>query len=115
MSIENQNFEVYPGDTHNLKVTISNQDNDMKPLPLAGAEFTWKLFKEPYSVEVLSKTSEDDQIQIVSSSEGIVKVLITPADTTPLKYGTIYTHKLVVRDSAGQSVTVMTGNCTIKK
>lgn len=113
MTAENQNFSVYPGDTHRLAVTVKNSSSSL-PLQVTGAEFTWELFREPYHISAMIKTSEAGEITITNATDGTVEVLLKATDTQKLVFGRAYKHSLRMRDSDGEVSTVLTGKCIIK-
>lgn len=114
MPAEKQDIDLQIGDNHNVRVFIKDQGNGLQPLHLAGAEISWFLYKEPHHIELLSKTSEAGQIDIVTPSEGEILVKLLEADTASLKEGTTYTHRVVVRDSLQQRITVSKGQVIAK-
>jgi len=113
MTAENQHFEVFPGDSHKLVISIANYEDKLKPLNIAGASFTWILSKSPYNTAVLTKTSEDG-IKIIDPNLGVIEVSLLPTDTAKLKRGMPYSHQLKLKDSLEKGSTVTTGRCDVK-
>ncbi len=102
VTIENQSFIMYAGDTKNLEFELLNVD-------LNGSTLKWALKKSVYSVENILQKTETSGISIEGST---IRVKLDPADTETLK-GTHY-HELELTDSIGNVSTLATGLITIK-
>lgn len=104
MTVKNQNFEMYAGDTKNIEITISSVN-------LAGASVKWAAKKTIYdAVPALYKDTAGG-ITITDAAAGKFTIALAPADTADLS-GKYY-HEAEVTDQSGNVSTVTTGTITI--
>jgi len=108
MTSENQNFEMYSGDTHHLDITVRDADGAL--MDLTGATIEWGLYDQDGTVLVSKSTGSG--ITLTDPVNGVFRVTISPADTESL--GGIYRHEAQVTDLADQVATVTRGRATIK-
>lgn len=110
MSNDGQNATLYAGDNAVLNVSIIDENN--KPLPLAGASFSWILAASAGSAAVVTKTTGSAGVVVTHAPSGILSVYIGSADTTGLS-GAMW-HQLVMTDASSNVTTVMTGTISFK-
>ncbi|HMN10729.1 MAG TPA: BppU family phage baseplate upper protein [Bellilinea sp.] len=108
MTSENQNFEMYSGDTHHLDITVKNSNG--MPVDLTGASITWALYDQAGTIQV-TKTSESG-ISLTDPANGVFRVTLSPIDTDTLAGK--YRHEAEITDVLGQVGTVTRGTATIK-
>jgi hypothetical protein len=104
MAKENQNFEMYSGDTRYVNVTVLMPDGTS----LIGASAIWVLVKG--SNTILTKTVGAG---ITITSVNTCQIDIDPADTTGLSGS--YSHELEITDVDNHVSTTTTGTVLIKK
>jgi hypothetical protein len=111
MTTINQNFSMYAGDSKNITITVTNDDGTV--LNLTNATVKWALKKRVKStVNEIYKTTTDG-IVITDSLNGVIKINVTPNDTTNLSG--MYYHECEVTDQSGNVSTVTTGYITVKE
>ena len=107
MSVSNQNFTIYAGDTVAINLVIN--DAEGLPLNLDGVTLYWGL--GPVNVEpaTLVKTSVDE-IEIVGAGQATVH--LTPADTVNMRGQ--FRQEVRMIDLLGNIETLLTGIVTIQ-
>lgn len=99
MTMINQDFTMYSGDSKYLRFSIANVEN------LNDLTIVWGLRKNRYrKSEILTKTG--------TVIDGMVQIKLEPEDTEGIN-GTFY-HECEVTDLQGNVSTVFTGECTLK-
>lgn len=101
MTIENQNFEMYAGETKKVSFAITGGD-DL-------ATVTWGLAERPRLTLLLQKDSTTADVLVTPTQ---VTVLLSPEDTEDLHGG--YHHELVGVDNDGKIAWMSTGFVVIK-
>jgi len=114
MTVENQNFEMYRGDTKNLYILI--EDDDVGGyLDLTGASAVWSLY-DPNTDEILITKTTVSGIDIsVPYTNGELVIHMLPIDTQNLEPANYYFYEVEVTDAFDQIATVTTGYVHIKK
>jgi hypothetical protein len=106
MTVLNQNFSMFSGETK--YIAVANTKDDGSDLDLAGASITWTVKKRENSPDnVLSKETPE-----ITVSGNVLTIPLKPPDTEPL-LGTFY-HKCECVDQFGNESVLMTGMLTIK-
>ncbi len=110
MTVTNQNFKVYRGDTWILHVDLTEADGSPYD-PTLEAVIRWRLATSPHATEAeaLVRKSLGDGIAVV---EGGVDIILESGDTDQ-KPG-LYYHELKVWDE-GDVATAMTGNMVVRR
>lgn len=115
MTVENQNFTVYAGDTKFIKVDIKDGDTGLNITTLSGLYFRWVMWN-PYA-----GTFDNILIEKTTSS-GIEKVMdsyvlihLNPEDTEEILPANYYKHELEMTDLDGNVATISTGYITVKE
>ncbi len=108
MTDTNQNFKVYRGDSHSMRVALTQADGNPYD-PASGVTVRWRLAKSRYAndSEALILKEIDNGI---TGYAGGVEITLTKEDTD-LAPG-LYYHELKVEDGADVA-TAMTGNAVI--
>ena len=111
MTANNQNFQMYAGDSKNIVVTCRQEDG--KDLNLTGATIKWVLKKTVLAgTNDLSKATGSG-ITITDAVKGKFEIKLNATDTTSLLNS--YYHKAEVTDSSGNVSTVLVGNAKFDK
>lgn len=103
MSMLNQNFSMFAGDTKNLNFTITLTGT------IVGSTVVWGLIKD--GVVVLQKSTANGG-GITITGAGAFTVLLSPNDTVNLAPGT-YSHEAESTDGSGNVATLAAGECTL--
>lgn len=116
MTSEDQNFEMYAGESKVITVTVKDAAGAL--VDIGGASIEW-----------IAKRSEDDAVGLITKTtaagggitildqtthKGEFTITLVPADTQSLG-GASYYHEAEVTDIATDVSTVMRGIVTIKK
>lgn len=105
MTIENQDFTIYSGESRDVKMPIVREDG--VALNLAGASFVWVFKRTPQSPEnIVFKNGNT-----ISAGNFITRLEST--DTAGLS-GRYY-HECKVTDQNGNISTVFTGTVNVKR
>jgi len=102
-----QNFEMWQGDTKQLRISVTGSDN--AGYSLTGASLVYIVEVEPKSGSLIRKTTAND----VSISGSTVTVTLNPIDTLQLEG--LYYHEIQALDVLGRVATIMVGNVKINK
>jgi len=103
-------FEIYSGDSKNLLVTVTDENNN--PVNITGAQsIVWALISG--DKVILRKTLSSGEITIINGSGGIFKISIQAADTINLAGQYRHECRLVTAD--GASGLIFTGTVTVNK
>ncbi len=114
MTVENQNFYMYRGDTKNLYITILDEDNGGY-FDLTGASASWSLY-DPNTDEILVTKTTLSGIDIFQPpTSGILIIHVLPTDTNLLIPANYYFYEVEVVDAFDQVATVTTGYLNLKK
>lgn len=106
MTMKNQNFEMYAGDTRPIVVDVTDENG--APLDLAGAVIKWGLRRGEFSAEnLILKTTPD--ISIVDNE---ITIKLLPTDTLGLK-GDNFFHECECTDQSGNVTTLFVGKAKI--
>ncbi len=110
MTVTNQNFKVFRGDTHMLQVTLTQVDGSPYD-PTLGAVIRWRLATSPHAAEedALVRKSLGDGITVVGNAASIVLA----AEDTDMPAG-LYYHELKVWEGTDVA-TMMTGYAVIRR
>ncbi|MFQ8550182.1 hypothetical protein [Acinetobacter baumannii] len=104
MTAENQNFEMYQGDTKNIRFLIEDESLD-----LTGTTVKWVMTPFRKSEALLTKSTTDG----ISVVEGKVIVKLNASDSVGLLG--MYEHEVEITDQLGNVSTVLRGKITIKE
>lgn len=107
MTIKNQGFEMWSGDTKVLTITVT--DKDGVRVNLTGATIVYKIFDG--GTAVITKSTANG-ITITDASGGECQTTLSPSDTSDLDG--VYYHECQVTDSSGNVSTIFTGAVTIQ-
>lgn len=110
MNGQNQQIDMYAGDTLTISVTVYDGDTTT-PTSITGATVRWVMFNRAGSI-VLDKTNGSG-VTITNGVGGVFEVALLPADTVSLSAG-LYRHEGEVTDVSGRVVTVVTGAILIR-
>lgn len=113
MTDRNQDFTYDAGDDLDLVVTVRDAvAGGGSPINLTGATIYWWLLDSPESTAPLvTKSTVGGGVAITDAGAGEFTVTLDPADVAALNGR--YVHKAKVKDSAGDEVTVTTGDVVI--
>jgi hypothetical protein len=103
MTVMNQNFSMYAGNTKKVVVTV--KDDAGGNLNITGSTVRWGFG------DILKTTSSG--ITLSNPTSGEFTITLNPADTSSKK-GT-FTHFAELTDVAGNVTTILNGEITIKK
>lgn len=112
MTVTDQDFTMYAGDSRTL--TIAVVDGDGAAVDLTGATIEWGLWSETDPATLLISKSTSSGIAILTQSGdtlGKCRVTLSPANTSALQGD--YRHEAEVTDGAGNISTTTTGKATI--
>jgi hypothetical protein len=113
--VENPPFDIYPGESKELQITVLNEDDNLNPLDMSNAAIIWELYRDPMHVKVITKDgTTGTDVTLMDAANGIVKVTIAQADTEGLQLGKVYYYYLRVVDNYGKSSIVAKANVNIK-
>ena len=104
-----QDFEIFQGDTKEITIPITDENNAAKTL--TGSSQKWEAFDG--TTRVIQKT--DAQITLVSKNgtDDAIRFTLDPADTAILA-AKEYDHEVEIMDSAGNVGTVTRGKMTVR-
>jgi hypothetical protein len=108
MTIANQNFQMYRGDSHLLQIELFQADGSPYD-PTLGAKLKWYMTRSPADADdaAVRKSLGSG----ITGFPGMVEILLDPGDTDqPVG---LYYHELKVWDQADVA-TAMTGFAVIK-
>ena len=108
-AMDQQNFEMFQGDSKDLVVTVS--DAAGQPVDLTGASIKWRAAPAVDSAVATISKATGSGIVITDAVAGEFTVSLVPADTQTLD-GEFY-HEAQVTDAAGAVSTVLSGHLTI--
>jgi len=92
--------EYRSGDDLVFEFTVDDADNPPAIKDLTGATIIWVLSKSQGSVPLITKSAIGTEILVPTPANGILQVIIVPADTDALKGG--FWHELEITDSSGK-------------
>lgn len=104
VTAENQNFEMYRGDTKHIRFSIEDES-----LNLAGTTINWAMTPFRKSEAIITKTTTEG----ISLVDGKIIVKLDANDTESLLG--LYEHEVQIVDEYGNVSTVLRGNITIKE
>jgi hypothetical protein len=111
---EESPFELFSGNDATLKVTVVDKDNNNLPVNLSGVlSILWKLALLPSSKTFKIEKSLSSGITVTDAANGKVEVVLTAAETEPLKGA--YYHEMRVTTSGSKKVTVMYGEVLVSE
>ena len=111
MTLIEQNFEMFGGDTQDLAMTVYNTDGSIKDL--TDATISWALYNEATLQIYLTKSTSSSGVTIIDAKAGTMKVSILPADTQDLRAGPWYKYQTVVIDAGTNVSTINSGHIQI--
>lgn len=114
MTVENQDFVIYAGDTKNLYIEISDEDNGGL-MDLTGTSINWVLYNPNTDEILVTKTTTSGITVPPPATAGVCVIALLPADTETIEPADWYKHEAEVTDALGEVVTVTTGFVEIKR
>lgn len=112
MSLIEQNFEIYSGDSKNIIIIVTDDNENI--IDLSGSTIKWALKKTVNSIENnIYKDTSNGGIEITDALNGEFTVKLNPSDTEGL-IGRFY-HEAEVTDAIGSVSTILFGIATIKR
>lgn len=116
MTSENQDFEMYAGESKVITITVNDAAGD--PVDLSGATIKWAVKVNPDDAEatITKNSGEDGGIEILDqeTKKGQLTITLAPADTEE-KGGVSYCHEAEVTDSEENVSTATRGMMRVKK
>jgi len=109
MTSEDQNFELYAGDSKDIVVTVT--DSNGAAVNLTNFTIFWKLTLLPTSSTALISKAVGTGIVKTNPSGGIFTVTITNTDTATL--AGCYYHEAKIVDGSSNEFTVTSGRAII--
>jgi hypothetical protein len=103
MTINNQNFEMYSGDSKIINVIVTNTDGSS--LDLTGATIKWGVIKN--SSRIIYKDTTSGIAINIPMTLGRFTITLNPSDTANISG--IFAHEAEITDSVGDVSTVFTG------
>lgn len=111
MTILNQDFKMYAGDSKLVTVTVTDE-NDTS-LDITGVNIEWVVKRNVRStIKNVYKSSQAGGITITNPLIGEFQIKLDPADTVALSG--IFYHEAELTDVQGSVSTLFTGNLTIE-
>ncbi len=111
MTMLNQNFSMWAGNTRYISVSVT-EDDDTTPKDLTDAHILWIMREYGEEDSLLEKTTDDDGVQINDPpTDGIFTIILKPEDTVDLSG--IYHHRAIVTNQHGEVSTVLMGSAII--
>lgn len=107
MTMTNQNFSMYSGNTKNILVSVTSDGG--ASVTLDGSSVKWTLKEHDVSEAFLLQKTNGSGVSFVG---GQIKIALSPADTSALE-GTYY-HECELTDAIGNVSTIFEGYITIK-
>lgn len=102
-------FEIYSGDSKNLSVTVTDENNN--PVNITGAQsIVWALISGD---KVILRKTLSEGVMIINGPGGIFQISIAAADTAKLTGKYRHECRLVTAD--GMSGIIFTGTLTVNK
>jgi len=102
-------FEIYSGDSKNLLVTVTDENNN--PVNITGAQsIVWALISGD---KVILRKTLSEGVMIINGPGGIFQISIAAADTAKLTGKYQHECRLVTAD--GMSGIIFTGTLTVNK
>lgn len=108
--MDQQNFEMFQGDSKDLVVTVS--DSAGLPVDLTGTTVKWRAAPAVDSTVATISKATGTGITITGAAAGQFTVMLGPTDTQTLD-GEFY-HEAQITDAAGAVSTVLSGRLTIR-
>jgi len=107
MTIINQNFVMYSGETKTIVAPVTNYDGT--GFDSSGATCKWVIRPDERDVQILLLKQAPD----VDFSGNTLQITLNPADTAAME-GTYY-HECKVTDQFGDVAIIFTGQVSIEK
>lgn len=107
MTMKNQDFEMFAGETKIINLTINNKDGS--PVDLTESSIMW-IIKTGKNSSII-KRSETNDVAIVDAVQGKCSIKLNPIDTANLCG--FFRHKANMIDFVGNVSTVLTGSVNI--
>lgn len=114
MTIEQQNFWMYRGDTKNLYITVEDEDNGGY-FDLSGSSIICSIYDPNTDEILLTKTTASGITIDTPSTNGILIIHLLPEDTATFEPANYYFFEVEVTDAFDQIATVTTGYIHMKK
>ena len=116
MTSENQDFEMYAGESKVITVTV--KDGTGEALNLTGATIEWvaKANEDEVNATITKNNGEGGGLEILDqeANKGEFTITLAPADTEKLG-GVTYYHEAEVIDASTNVSTVTRGMMEVKK
>lgn len=109
MTIQSQNFEIHAGDTKQVIITVTDENDAI--LPLSGYDITWVMYRQTSKEEVLRKELGDG-ITVPTPSNGQIVIGFLPTDTADIVPNT-YSHECEISSGPDDIATICTGTVKI--
>jgi len=114
MTVENQNFSLYRGDTKNIYITVEDEDNGGY-FDLTGSSIICSIYDPNTDEILLTKTTASGITIDDPASGGILIIHLLPEDTANFEPANYYFFEVEVTDAFDQIITVTTGYVHVKK
>jgi|WetSurSiteA1Bulk_404760.scaffolds.fasta_scaffold05691_2 hypothetical protein len=111
MTLTEQNFEIFKGDTRDLITSVINTDGSKKDL--TDASVVWALYNADTKEILVTKSTITGGVVITNPIGGIIKVSLAAGDTVNLKSGPWYRYETEVTDAGSNVSTVNSGYVTL--
>ncbi len=111
MTKENQDIELWAGDTRTETVTVTNSAGSAQNL--TGLTLRWVVRRHSRAGTIVISKSTGSGITITNAAGGIFQIALSPADTKNLE-GEYY-HEASGVDSGGNVSTLLIGTLTVNK
>ncbi len=108
-----QDFEMYSGESKNIKITLTDEKSDT-PLDVSNATITWVMKRSAkFPTNLIEKSTVNSEIEIVDAVNGVVKVKLISADTESLEG--LYYHSAKIVDVLENTSVLLTGMVKVVK
>lgn len=106
------NLEFPRGDTYPFRVPITDDADPPQPIDLTSAALAYALMRAPGSTPFVNKSIGSGITVVGPPTDGIVDIVIDPADTEALPAGTYY-HEAELTEVSGRVTTVLEGKVVV--
>jgi len=113
MTINSQNFEMYRGDSKEIRIPITDEATGLAVdlTPYLSGSIIWVVYNRTSKATILSK-SYGDGISVPTPSSGEIIITLRPEDTESIIPNT-YNHECEISSSSTNVATVTTGTINI--
>lgn len=102
MTTENQNFEMWQGESVTLDVPITDENN--AAFAMTGSTVAWKLTTFGGTLVLSKSTADDVSLEDSAGTDDMVRVVISPGDTRTVAPNSYYQECRITDASSDENV-----------